>query len=436
MARVVVIGGGFGGMASAARLAKLGHEVTLVEQLPKLGGALAFVESDGFAWDAGATSTLLPGVLRDLFRKTGRPLERELELVPREIIREHFFDDGSSVALPGGTRGAQIDALDSLAPGLGDRWAAYVDSFADDWELLRRNYFERPWRPDITDKAVLDLLQSRDNLAKRVKKAFKDKRLRLLATHPFVFEGHDPRDVPAWNGLVSYLEQNLGAWTVVGGMGRIVEVLEDRLATRKVEVLTDTEAHDVVLRQGRAVAVSTSRGALDADHVVCAIDPRQIPALADHVRRTLPALPPVVCHLGLTGDDLPELPVEAVFHGDPMLVVRAGARAPDGARAVTIMGRGLLSEDIVIALVRRGLNLRKHVEVRLDRSPRAQVQQWRSSPMGVLWQGRSTMRERLTTRTPVPGIYAAGAHALPGAGLPYVGLSAALVAQEIGDLRP
>src|SRR5690606_10470987 len=118
MARVVVIGGGFGGMASAARLAKLGHEVTLVEQLPKLGGALAFVESDGFAWDAGATSTLLPGVLRDLFRKTGRPLERELELVPREIIREHFFDDGSSVALPGGTRGAQIDALDSLTPGL------------------------------------------------------------------------------------------------------------------------------------------------------------------------------------------------------------------------------------------------------------------------------------------------------------------------------
>jgi UDP-galactopyranose mutase len=32
----------------------------------------------------------------------------------------------------------------------------------------------------------------------------------------------------------------------------------------------------------------------------------------------------------------------------------------------------------------------------------------------------------------VPGVYAAGAHATPGAGLPFVGLSAALVAQAVG----
>ena len=33
MARVVVVGGGLGGLAAAARLAKLGHDVTLVERL-------------------------------------------------------------------------------------------------------------------------------------------------------------------------------------------------------------------------------------------------------------------------------------------------------------------------------------------------------------------------------------------------------------------
>src|SRR5687767_4938081 len=87
MARVVVVGGGFGGLASAARLARLGHEVTLVERSATLGGALATVTSDeGFAWDAGPTTTLLPAVVRDLFRKTGRPLEREpgdVDLVAR-----------------------------------------------------------------------------------------------------------------------------------------------------------------------------------------------------------------------------------------------------------------------------------------------------------------------------------------------------------------
>ncbi len=45
MARVVVVGGGFGGLASAARLAKLGHEVTLLERSPALGGALSTVSA-------------------------------------------------------------------------------------------------------------------------------------------------------------------------------------------------------------------------------------------------------------------------------------------------------------------------------------------------------------------------------------------------------
>ncbi|HEX7738232.1 MAG TPA: NAD(P)-binding protein, partial [Marmoricola sp.] len=51
MARAVVIGGGYGGLASSVRLAKLGHEVTLVEARHQLGGAVGTVERDGFTWD-------------------------------------------------------------------------------------------------------------------------------------------------------------------------------------------------------------------------------------------------------------------------------------------------------------------------------------------------------------------------------------------------
>src|SRR6059058_3134915 len=112
MSRVVVVGGGFAGTATAARLAKLGHEVTVVERRERLGGALGFVEQDGFRWDAGPSATALPAVLRDLFRKSGRPLERELDLVPVEPVREHRFTDGSVLALPGASRAAQLDAVE------------------------------------------------------------------------------------------------------------------------------------------------------------------------------------------------------------------------------------------------------------------------------------------------------------------------------------
>ena len=106
MARVVVVGGGFGGLASAVRLAKIGHEVTLLEASDRLGGALGTVEQEGFRWDTGPTQTMLPAVLRDLFRKSGRPLEKELELVPVDPVRQHRFEDDDAVLdLPGGSRG-------------------------------------------------------------------------------------------------------------------------------------------------------------------------------------------------------------------------------------------------------------------------------------------------------------------------------------------
>jgi UDP-galactopyranose mutase len=432
--RVVVVGGGFGGLASAARLAKLGHEVTLLERLPELGGALVPTTVGDWSWDTSA-STLVPAVVRDLFRKSGRPAEREIELVPLDLVREHVFEDASVVRLPGESRAAQLAAFDGLAPGLGQQWVDHVASYADDWEVLRRAYLEVPWNPEALPTEVAARLDSREVLHRRLKKRFKDERLRLVAAHPFVADGHDPRNVPAWAGLVSYLEQRFGAWTVEGGMGVLATALTGRLATRRVTVETGVRVEDLVVRDGRAVGVRTSGGDVDADVVVVAVDPRMLPALAAHVERTMPAMPPVVCHVGLEGElaeHLTSMPHETVLHGDPMLIVRTGGRAPAGNAAWTVLGRGQLAEDVLLALARHGIDLRPHVVERVDRSPREMVEHWGSSPYGVLWQGRATVRRRLGPETPVPGVYAAGAHATPGGGLPFVGLSAALVAQAVG----
>jgi UDP-galactopyranose mutase len=414
-------------MAVAARLAKLGHQVTVLERGPRLGGALVPVERDGFEWDGGPAYTLLPAVLRDLFRKSGRPLERELELVELDVLREHRFADGSSVRLPYGSRAAQIQAVDGLGPGLGRRWAEHVQAYADDWEVLRREYLERPWDPAHLPAPLADRLRSRETLAKRVRR-LKDERLAQLALYPAVAEGHDPRDVPAWAGVTAYVEQRFGAWAFTGGMAALAEALANRLATRKVEVRTSIEVRDLVVRGGRVAAVTTDAGDVDADVVVVACDPRRLPTLAPLVRRTMPALPPVVVHLGLEGD-LPDLAHETVLHGSatqPQITVRTAGTA------WTLLGRGRVDEDLATALVRRRIDIRAQVVTRVDRSPRELVEDWGGSPCGVLWQGRQTTFRRLGPATPIAGVYAAGAHATPGAGLPFVGLSAALVAQLVG----
>jgi UDP-galactopyranose mutase len=221
-------------------------------------------------------------------------------------------------------------------------------------------------------------------------------------------------------------------------MHQLAAVLEQRLATRKVTVLTRTSVTDVLLRDGAVAGVALfgpdGDGEIEADRVVAAVDPRRLPITARYAERTMPAMPPQVFHLGLR--DAPELPAaEVVLHGDPLLVVRASGNA------WTVHARGKLLEDVTVAMARHKLDVRDRVLSRVDLGPRDLVARWGGSPYGMLWMGRRTVRQRLGPTTPIPGLYAAGAHATPGAGLPFVGLSAALVAQAIttdtggGDLR-
>src|SRR5262245_27503019 len=203
--RVVVVGGGFGGLASAARLAKLGHAVTLVEASDRPGGALRTVEADGFVWQGSATTLLVPGVVRDLFRKSGRPLERELELVEQPVIREHRFSDGTTMRLPGGSRSAQLSAFDRLGPGLGTQWCDYVAAYSEDWALLRRDYLERRWIPELAPPELGVRLLTRESLHRRIRSSLTDVRLRQVAGFTQEFGGHRLRDVPSWAGFTVYL---------------------------------------------------------------------------------------------------------------------------------------------------------------------------------------------------------------------------------------
>jgi phytoene dehydrogenase-like protein len=424
MAIVVVIGGGLGGLASAARLAKLGHEVTLLERSANLGGAVSTISRDGFTWNTGPTSTLLPAVVRDLFRKTGRPLEQEISLVPLDPVRRHRFADGTSVALPGGSRAAQTAALRGLAPGPGDRraeaWLDYVASYSTTWKWLREDFLERPYDAKVAAPEVRRLLASRESLAKRIRTSLPDSRLQAIAAFPALLEGHELHHVPAWVGVEAYLVQRFGAWGVRGGFHALTDALTARLALRGVAVRRNTSARDLVVRGGRAVAVDTSDGVLDCEVIVCAVDPQTLPTLRAHVCGTRSTTHPRVCHLAIDGPGI--LDAETVWHDGSLLVARPGSDYRD-AHTLTLLQRG--AGDPVATLASHGLDLHRRVLIRIDQDPSAADSSKLgsrgsdSSAYGVMWRGRGTVRRRLGPTTPIPGAYAAGSHANPGAGVPW-----------------
>jgi len=79
---VVVVGGGMGGLAAAARLAVAGHRVTVLERAAACGGKLGTFTRDGFTFDTGPSLLTLPSVYRDLFEATGADLDELVDIVP------------------------------------------------------------------------------------------------------------------------------------------------------------------------------------------------------------------------------------------------------------------------------------------------------------------------------------------------------------------
>ena len=72
--KAIVVGAGFGGMASALRLRAKGYQVTLLDRCEKLGGRAQVYEREGFLHDAGPTVITAPFLLEELFRLFGEDL--------------------------------------------------------------------------------------------------------------------------------------------------------------------------------------------------------------------------------------------------------------------------------------------------------------------------------------------------------------------------
>ena len=65
--QALVVGSGFGGIASALRLRKLGFKVTILEKLDQIGGRARVFKKSGYTFDAGPTVITAPFLFDELF---------------------------------------------------------------------------------------------------------------------------------------------------------------------------------------------------------------------------------------------------------------------------------------------------------------------------------------------------------------------------------
>ncbi|GAA3861147.1 FAD-binding protein [Tessaracoccus defluvii] len=231
---VIIRGAGLAGLAAAARLARLGHEVTLATGGTPLGDAYA----PGVPTNPDPLGTItLPAAWRDLFKKSGGHLTTELNRAHLTLVEADpvavDLGEGDLLRLPA-ERGAQFRAIgERLGEAEAARWRDLIDSLDDAWIVFRRHALEGT-TPVTTpgQRAALLLDVSAGDLADRV--------------HPalgrLVVDAAGTPGAPGVEALPLAVERTFGRWRLVAADGTarpgtsLVGLLTTRLAERGVQL--------------------------------------------------------------------------------------------------------------------------------------------------------------------------------------------------------
>lgn len=398
--RIVVVGGGFAGLSAAARLAKLRHEVTVLEASHRVGGRLLGHALDDGHWDLAPPTVTLPGVLRDLFRKSGRTMDRTIGFTPG-ARRRHLFTTGTVLDLPFGTRGAQVDAV-TRAFGH-DRWSPWLDTLPPVWDAMRRRALDQVF-DGRADRDLRRALLTDRTVQAETRRHLGDSPMSSIVLDDVLLRGDSPRRTPAMVAVTHYLDRNFSRWTLEGGPAGLARALDRRLAERRVTVHTRTRADHVEFVDGQVTAVHAAERAFPADLVVwCA------PSAPGTDRRLRPRPPRTLHHVSL--DHALDGPWDITVHG------------PHPVRAWSSDGRHWTAhggDDPLGVLAAVGLDWRPNL---VTATPAPGHDGWQ-------WRGWRTALRRPGV-APRGNLYVAGAAAHPEAGLELVGMATAAIAADV-----
>ena len=140
--KVVVIGGGLAGLASAVELSTRGLDVTIVDRNDHLGGKMNVLEAEGFTFDMGPTILTMPQVIRGIISRTGRQVEDYVDIVDLDPQWRCFYDDGTIIDLRSGLE-EMSTALDLQFPGqgVGAGWRSFIEYSRRMYGLSEKVFF-------------------------------------------------------------------------------------------------------------------------------------------------------------------------------------------------------------------------------------------------------------------------------------------------------
>ena len=260
----LVIGAGIGGIATAARLAKNGYDVTVLEKEATSGGRCNQIVRDGHRFDIGPTLFLMPEIWEETFAALGEKLSDHLDLKRIDPTYKVHFDDGLRLELTSniGDMQTQLEAVEKTAF---TGFLHYIAEGSKHYKMsvekfVGRNFYNIFEYFSLGNLPLLFQLKALQKHYANTGNYFKDERLKAAFTFQNMYLGLSPYDAPATYSLLQYTELAEGVWYPMGGMYAGIQALTKIAEKLGVKFVYNSPVKKINVGKSKVESVETVNG--------------------------------------------------------------------------------------------------------------------------------------------------------------------------------
>jgi phytoene desaturase len=277
--KVIVIGSGVAGLASAIRLACRGYAVTIFEKNHYTGGKLSAFKFEDYSFDAGPSLFTQAEYLEELFLLAKEPIQEYFEYQKIDESCRYFFADGSEIIAP--VEAAKFAKV--LKEHFGEeetKVIEYLKRSATAFDNIGTLFTERSLhqKESYGQGRLIKALKATKisyltkSLNSYNESFFKHPNTIQLFNRFATYNGSNPYKAPAMLSMIPHFEMNIGAYYPFGGMISITNALTKLARKKGVQIITNAAVQEIGTTQGKVSGVRVNNEFYEANRVVSNMD--------------------------------------------------------------------------------------------------------------------------------------------------------------------
>ncbi|MBD1172455.1 phytoene desaturase [Pelagibacterales bacterium SAG-MED05] len=277
--KIIIVGSGFGGLASALRLRAKGFDVTLVEKHSGLGGRARVFKKGSFTYDGGPTVITAPYLFEELFSLFNKKISNYVKIVPLDLWYRFVFSDGQTFDYSGDEK-----SMEKEVKKFSDKdFKGYKDLVNFTEKIFNKGFTDLSDKPFNNIAFMLNQvpsllrLKSYMSVYKLVSNYIKNEKLRrVFSMHPLLVGGN-PFTTTSIYTLILFLEKKWGIHYSMGGTGNVVNALEKLMVEENIKIIKGAEVTEIISSDNKVKGVKLNNSEIiECDYIVCNSDPPNV----------------------------------------------------------------------------------------------------------------------------------------------------------------